>query len=207
MSSSHDRLPRETTKAYAAFIAYLEQGPQRSVDQAALKVGKSPGTLRKWSERHGWVRRAGEYDELCARQEREIQSVLTRERAADWVKRQEKLKEDEWAAAEEAIALARELMGQLRERGVKVTLGDIAKLLDVASKLGRLATGLETDRRELTGEGGGPIKVEVDVGAMIKRVYGPPEDARAIDVESARTTGALIGVDGASGPTVNEATS
>jgi hypothetical protein len=115
------------------------------------------------------VRRAAEYDELCVVQEREIQAVLTREKAAEWVKRQEELKEQEWDVARRLIERAKELLDDPR---VKWSGGDIAKMLDVASKLARLATGLETDRRELTGDGGGPIQVEVDVGPIIRKVYG-----------------------------------
>lgn len=180
MSAPQDRLPDESSKAYTAFVEYLKLGPQRSVEQAAKNVGKVAGTLRKWSERHGWVRRAAEYDELCAAQEREIQAVLTKDRAAEWVKRQERLKEEEFAIAERLIAKAKELLEDPR---VRWSGGDIAKLLDVASKLGRLATGLETDRREITGDGGGPVKVEIDVRPLIKRVYGEviePEASRSI---------------------------
>jgi hypothetical protein len=174
-----DRIPGETAKAYAAFVEYLRLGPERSIDQAAKNLGKGTATLRKWSERHGWVRRAASWDELCAAQERAIQQVLTKEKAVEWVKRQERLKEAEWEIAERCIAKAKEL---LNRPDVKWSGGDIAKLLDIASKLARLATGLETDRREVTGEGGGPVRVEVDVGPLIRRVYGGSEEGRIIDV-------------------------
>ena len=62
------------------------------------------------------------------------------------MKRQEKLKEHEWAAAEEAIALCRQRINELSGLPAgKTTLADIAKLLDAASKLALLATGMETD--------------------------------------------------------------
>lgn len=175
MPQPMDRLPGESSRAFAAFVAYLQLGPQRSCEKAAAMVSKGPRTCRKWSERHGWVRRAAEYDELCAAQEREIQAVLTKDRAAEWVKRQERLKEEEFAIAERLLAKAKELLEDPR---VRWSGGDIAKLLDVASKLGRLASGLETDRREVTGEGGGPVKVEIDVRPLIKRVYGEVIDAQ-----------------------------
>lgn len=180
-----ERRPEETAKAFAAFVEYLRLGPQRSQEQAAANLRKSVGTLRKWAERHGWVARAAEYDALCVEQEMAVQEVLRKSRAVDWVKRQDALKEAEWDIAERCIAKARELLGR---PDVKWSGGDIAKLLDVASKLARLATGMETDRRELTGKDGGPVKVEVDVAPLIKRVYGASaasvEEPKAIEVPS-----------------------
>lgn len=184
VSAPNERLANESNRAFAAFIEYLRLGPQRSLDAAAQSLHKSVGTLRKWSERHGWVARAAAYDELCIRQELELQAVLTKSKAVDWVRRQERLKEAEWEIAERCIEKAKELLAR---PDVKWSGGDIAKLLDVASKLARLSTGMETDRRELTGKDGGPVKVEVDVTPLIRRVYGaevPPPNGPVIDIQS-----------------------
>jgi len=54
----------ETTKAHAAFCAYLDLGPDRSIAKA-LPDGASTGKRRwweHWSSKHDWVRRAQEYD-------------------------------------------------------------------------------------------------------------------------------------------------
>jgi hypothetical protein len=126
------------------------------------------------------VRRAAEYDELAFDAERGVQAVLTKAKAVDWVRRQENLKELEWSIAEKMLAKAKSL---LEDPSVKWTGGDIAKALDIASKLGRLATGMETDRKEVTGKDGGPVRVEVDVAPLIKRVYGA---APAGAIESGR---------------------
>jgi hypothetical protein len=168
-----EQLPTETSKAYSAFVEYLRQGSQRSVEQTAKNLGKSVGTLRPWQERNAWVTRARDYDAFCVEQERELAAVALRSKAVDWAKRQDSVRESEFAAAEEAIELCRDKMREMKLRSPeKMTLGDIAKLLDVASKLARLSTGMETDRREVTGQGGGPVNVEVDVAPLIRRVYG-----------------------------------
>jgi len=69
--------------------------------------------------------------------------------------------------------------------------------VEVASKMGRLASGMATDKTEVTGDDGGAIKVEFALA--LKKVYGvatppvttqvepamPPVNAPAvIDVES-----------------------
>jgi hypothetical protein len=72
------------------------------------------------------------------------------------------------AAAERALASFME-----REK-VYANLSDIARILEVASKLGRLAAGMATDRTEVTGEDGGPIRVELS--AALSKIYGDVVD-------------------------------
>ena len=76
-----DRLPTETPKSYAAFLAYVALGARRSVREAAhqdhIKTTSTGGissventTVRKWlgwSARHKWVSRSLARDEWIAR--------------------------------------------------------------------------------------------------------------------------------------------
>src|SRR5687768_1958010 len=116
MAQSWDRIPGETPKAFACLVEYLRLGPNRSLEKAAELSGKQPRTLRKWSVRYGWVRRAAEYDAFVLGQEREMALVLTREKAVVWAKRQERLKEAEWEIAERLIERARELLDDSKVR-------------------------------------------------------------------------------------------
>ena len=73
---SWDRLPTETSKSYAAFLAYVALGARRSVSEAARKhhgqateAGEIHGlekttqrTWEGWSSRHNWVSRANARD-------------------------------------------------------------------------------------------------------------------------------------------------
>ena len=57
--------PGETSKAFAAFCAYRDMGPERSHEIVREKVGKEPGYLRqieRWSDRYEWASRAAAYD-------------------------------------------------------------------------------------------------------------------------------------------------
>src|SRR5436305_1665910 len=49
-----EQLPRESSKAFAAFRTYLELGPERSLSKAAGKVGKSKVMMERWSRRYDW---------------------------------------------------------------------------------------------------------------------------------------------------------
>lgn len=76
-----DRLPGESARAYAAFCAYRDLGPLRSIAKA-LAAAQRPASQRRywehWSAVHQWVRRAEAYDahlERLARKERETEHL------------------------------------------------------------------------------------------------------------------------------------
>ena len=72
-----DRLPTETPKSYAAFLAYVALGARRSVREAARQhhvktasSGPEVTTVKhwlRWSARHKWVSRSLARDEWIAR--------------------------------------------------------------------------------------------------------------------------------------------
>jgi len=83
----------------------------------------------------------------------------------------------------ELIAAGREVLKRFTEQGKGATLGDVARALELACKLGRLACGMPTDKTEVTGEDGGPIRVELT--AALNKIYGaevPPPTA--VEVEA-----------------------
>jgi hypothetical protein len=186
-----DQQPNESNKAYAAFSAYLNLGPERSLAAAAKVVGKTKWLLERWSARHQWVDRVRAHDEHMVQQERKVTEALTQAKAVDWLKRQTALREAEWRIHEELLAAGREALKRFYERGHGANLGDVARLLELASKLGRLATGMATDKTEVTGEDGGPIRVELE--AALKKIYGPPHpqptQAEVIDIQATQLPG------------------
>lgn len=71
------RLPNESAKAYSAFLQYRDMPPkhhdpyqQRSLSNAAQKLGTTAGTLMQWSSAYGWVQRAAAWD-VAVSQERD----------------------------------------------------------------------------------------------------------------------------------------
>ncbi len=82
---------------------------------------------------------------------------------------------------EKCIAAARRALDAFLEKEkVYANLADIARILEVASKLGRLASGLATEKSEVTGEDGGPIRIEFE--AALKKIYGV--QTTVVDVEA-----------------------
>jgi hypothetical protein len=161
-----EKLPKESSKALAGFHAYLRLGPQRSLKAAAAKLGKSLKSLELWSQRFGWIERAREYDAHLVRVEEEAKEVQLRAKAIDWVKRQEKLKEDEWELVQAVVGKLRAFLARPE---LKISFRDAVYALDLASKVGRLATGMPTENTEKAVEIG-PI-IQIDIEAALERAY------------------------------------
>ena len=68
-----DRLPTETPKSYAAFLAYVALGARRSIREALRQnsgetaVSGKLRTWEGWSSKNAWVSRANARDEWLAR--------------------------------------------------------------------------------------------------------------------------------------------
>jgi hypothetical protein len=171
MGLPFEQQPMESAKAFAAFSVYLGLGPERSLATVGQKLGKSMALLERWSSRWRWPERAQAHATHLAAVEREAAEALARTKAVEWLKRTEAVREREWEMHEKCIEAARRGLKAFMERDkVYANLADISRMLEVASKLGRLASGMATDRTELTGEDGGPIRVELS--AALNRVYG-----------------------------------
>lgn len=183
-----EQQPKESAKAFEAFSMYLNMGPERSLAAVGQKVGKSKSLLERWSAKFDWPGRVQAQGAYLAIVEREATEAVARGRSAVWVKRQQEVREREWEMHEKCIAAAKRGLAAFMEREkVYANLADISRVLEVASKLGRLATGMATDKTEVTGEGGGPIRVELE--AALKKVYGDVVEVK--EVESSPHPGPL----------------
>lgn len=54
----------ETSKAYAAFCVYRDQGEGRTTRSTAEALTKSETLIKTWSSKHGWVARAAAWDSM-----------------------------------------------------------------------------------------------------------------------------------------------
>jgi len=168
-----EQQPNESAKAFAAFSLYLSLGAERSTAAVASKLAKSEQLIRRWSAKYGWTDRVAAYAAHLAVIEREAIEATVRGRAAIWESREQALKETEWAMHERAIAAAKRGLDEYMKREkVYANLADIARMLEIASKLGRLATGLGTDGERRNGDDLPTVRVEVTVA--LEKIYGEP---------------------------------
>jgi hypothetical protein len=171
MKHEFEQRPGESDKAFAAFSLYLSMGAQRSTAAVAKQLAKSEQLVRRWSARWQWVERVAAHAQHLAVIEREATEALARTKAVEWERREQQLRETEWAMHERAIAAAKRGLDAYMERQkVYANLADIARMLEIASKLGRLATGLGTEGDRPKDEQPAAMRVEVTVA--LEKIYG-----------------------------------
>ena len=145
----------ESARAFGAFCAYRDLGPQRSLRTAAEKFyGRSSAAVSRqfqaWSGTFKWVERASAWDQHLDAEVRHAQEEARREMGERHVK--------------EARALQSKALERLRTlRPEEMGPADVLRFFVEASKLERLALG-EPDslqRQELTGKHGGPLILSI----------------------------------------------
>ena len=184
-----EQQPRESNKAFAAFSLYLSLGPERSTAEVAKKLAKSEQLIRRWSAKFAWTNRVAAHGAHLAIIEREAVEAVARSNAAEWEKRETQLRETEWAMHEAAIAAAkRGLDAYMDKDKVYANLADIARMLEIASKLGRLATGLDKSNGEMADE---PQALRVEVTVALEKIYGQAEPALTGGIVDVQTVPAL----------------
>ena len=137
-----ERLPSESSKAYAAFCIYRDMGPERSIEKVQEKVGKKSGYLRhlyRWSSKYNWFERAKAYDDYIERKKREEKERAILEMAE--------------RHAKEAVALQQKALERLRSLDPdELSPRDVLNYLVEAIKLERLSRGEPTEigKQEVT---------------------------------------------------------
>jgi hypothetical protein len=148
MAEIWERQNNESSKAYAAFCVYRDLGPERSLDKALSVANKKPTNRRHWSrwmEKYRWYERAQAYDDYIERKERKEKEKAILEKADEMADRHVKLAK----AFQQRIAQALQQIDP-----AQLSPSDMAKWLDVATKLERLSIGEPTEigKQEVSGQ-------------------------------------------------------
>jgi hypothetical protein len=174
----------ESEQEYRAFMAFCTTGPSASLEEIGKAVGMSGSGMSRLSRRRQWLARIERWQ---IEREQKQQSQMERVQAspvptgqADAGKWQEDAKSQEWAMHIELMTAGREALERWKASGRVPMLSEVAKLLELSSRLGRLAAGLPLEHTEVSGKNGAPIRI--DIGAALVRAYGPAE---VVDVETA----------------------
>ncbi len=183
MSLPFEQQTDETAKAFEAFSVYLNMGVNRSLAAVARKLKKSEGLIARWSRRHHWGERIQEHGKHIAVLTRNAEVQVVNEFALEHAKRRSAQEESEWQTRCELLALAREKIQEWRANPKKLgTLEGIARLLELASKLGRLSCGMATDKTET--EISETRTLSVEFKAAVEKIYGRPVPPQFVDVEA-----------------------
>jgi len=134
MSELWDRLPNESTKAYAAFCVYRDLGTERSLEKAGQTLDK-PRTrkwLGEWSAKYKWVERAKAYDDYVEKLKRKEKEKAIKEMA----ERQARI----------AMAFQEKIIERLQSIDpAELTPTELARWFEIAAKIERLNRGEPTE--------------------------------------------------------------
>jgi hypothetical protein len=144
---SEDHPMKETPKAAKAFEEYCAM-EDRSLRKLEDKTGTKLSQLGVWSREHNWQERIKVYDAEQVEKER-----VERQKAIQKMNQRHAMIGTTQQA--KAIQQIEELIAA-KKFGSQATV----QLLKLATDLERLARGAATERSEVTGKDGGPIKVE-----------------------------------------------
>jgi len=163
-----DRLTGESSKAYAHFCLYRDMGQGRSLRKLAAdaKTTSKLRQLQHWSSRWKWVERCEKYDDFLEHQDR-----LRRERERrEMNERQAKIGV---LGQNLAVKGVEKLLAEVQSGEKNLGAAELARLLDVSAKLERLSRGQPTDSHEISGPGGGPVRLGLEETLKrIDEVYG-----------------------------------
>ena len=127
--------------------------------------------MEKWSRKFDWPSRVQAHAAHLADIERKSAEAVAVKNGVDWAGRQQEHREDEWQSRSELIALAREAIERWKKNPARCgTLEGIARLLDLASKLGRVSSGLSLEPEDKPVEDDGAFMIQIDLA--IEKIYG-----------------------------------
>lgn len=130
-----DRRDNESDPAWEAFVAYRDLGLTRSNAQVAQRLGKSKTLIDRWSRNHSWVLRSAAWD-------RDQDKMWQRELAA--ARRKAAKRNVDLAEAMKNVAAGSLL--KLAQSNEALKPADVARLMEVATKIEALEYGTPTER-------------------------------------------------------------
>ena len=160
-SDTPDPWERQKGEGHEAFDAFCisrdmgEGGARRSYRKVRERLGKSDTMVERWARRYRWGERVKAWDDELDRRVRE-----------EHVKGIAGMRKRHACIAEEMLEKARRALFCIPED--KMTAQDIARLVDVASKLERISRGEATERTEGKHEVAGDVRVDaaLEVGRI-----------------------------------------
>ena len=144
-----ERQPNESERAFEAFTVYRDMGAERSYAKSGKKLGKSKTIIERWGRVYRWAERIEAWTDE--------QDRLTREALIKGITAMRKNHTD---VAYEMLQKARAALQSLPLE--EMTMTDVARAVDVASKLERLSRGEPTERTESRNEIGGGVTIITD---------------------------------------------
>jgi hypothetical protein len=165
-----EQQPRESSRAFAAFKVYLDQGPQRSLVAVGQKLGKSRVTIERWSTKYDWVSRVQAHGAHLAEVERKAIEGRAIEKAVEWSQMTEAVRREAWRRSEELMAMADEFLERWRNSSRVPGFESIVRGMELAMKLKQFAAGMPSEIKEVNTTVSGTVELDWEVA--LKKIYG-----------------------------------
>lgn len=190
------RQPGEAPSDFTAFIAYLRLKGRRSHRQVAAQTGRSLTAIRRLSAQFNWPARVAAFDARLADASQDALDLLIRASSTRTTADYERLREAEFQLFQRVLHESRrwlQLASDPRRRDVSI--GQVCQVIELASKLGRLATGMPTGEEprhrphpeDIPGYWTGP-----SVEEALEKIYGSPTAAPASGEAGAPDSGSPL---------------
>jgi len=179
-----EQLPKESHKAFAAFKAYLDMGPERSLALVATKLGKSKVLMERWSRKHDWCNRVSAHAGYVAERERLAIESVAREKAVEWANMTEPVRRKAWQEGMDMLNLTADLKQRWRESDRVPGFDSVVHGVDLGVKLLQFAAGIPSEIKQVNTTI--RAKLDVDWENALRKVFGPPPPppGAIVDVEA-----------------------
>lgn len=165
-----EKIKEEPDSAYSFFLIYCKLGPSRNLRNVVAQTGKSLSYLRKLSSQYAWWERARKYDATIAEAEASQIYEHAVKKAAEWADRANYHREEEWKIRTELMTCAMEALVRWKKNQLHIaTPAEITRMFDLASRLGRMASGLSVEKVEHAGNL--DLSFMAHIETALKRVY------------------------------------
>jgi hypothetical protein len=166
----------ESDRAWEAFRAYLELGPQRRYAAAASKVGVTLRTVERWARAFDWRGRVKACAAQGAAQYTQTQAALQHTDLRDAAAHAQAFRDRQYRVAEALLGAAeRYLQRALGDEVDTMRFADVCKALEVASRIEQQASARAADHPAASARNLGE-----QLAALLDQVCPPPSAPSAV---------------------------
>jgi len=175
------RQPGETPADFTAFVTYLRLKGRRSHRPVATQTGHSLRAIGRLSAQFNWVARVAAFEARLADASQTALDLLVRATSTRTSAGFEQLRAAEFQLAQRVLQESdRWLRLASDPRRRNVSLGQVCRVMDLATKLGRLAAGMPTGdepRRRPRPEDRPGYWTGPSAEEALEKIYGSPSSA------------------------------
>ena len=168
--------PDESPADYLLFTAWLRLPAPRAFRQAAASLDCSVHRLRRLAARHRWKLRVEDIDQQRAEAISAALDQILHDEASGWPERARRFREQEWLLHEEMMEGALQAARDFTKHPRSARLGEIARICDLGSLLGRRSIGMPLDPASAA-----PAQTSFspDQAAALHKIYGKDSNISA----------------------------